>query len=105
VNPQKVLEMILSFAAGMAFLGCTTAVILTMIKRRSLQLPHVDVTRRLDEISDRLSRIDGAIDTMAVEVERISEAQRFTARVLADRATAGAGALQEKSRAGSITPH
>jgi hypothetical protein len=29
-----------------------------------------------------------AVDSIAVEVERISEAQRFTARVLAERADA-----------------
>jgi hypothetical protein len=40
---------------------------------------------------------------VAVEVERISEAQRFTARVLAER-TSGA-ALSDKSRSGSVTPH
>ena len=61
--------------------------------------------RRLDEIADRLSHIDGAVDTMAVEVERISEAQRFTARVLAERTAASPAPIGEKSRVGSTTPH
>jgi hypothetical protein len=33
---------------------------------------------------DRLERIERAVDSIAIEVERISEAQRFTARLLAE---------------------
>ena len=33
---------------------------------------------------DRLARIERAVDSIAIEVERISEAQRFTARLLAE---------------------
>src|SRR4051812_4722488 len=102
---EDILGMILTFVAAMSVLGCTTAVILAMIRRRSHRLPDADIGRRLDEISDRLLRIDGAVDTMAVEVERISEAQRFTARVLADRSSPGGAVLPEKSRVGSTTPH
>ncbi len=39
----------------------------------------------LGEVSDRLDRIEHAIDAMAVEVERISEGQRFTTRLLSER--------------------
>src|SRR5215210_5174400 len=42
------------------------------------------------DVIDRLERIERAIDTMAIEVERISEAQRFTTRLLADCATSQA---------------
>lgn len=38
--------------------------------------------------SDRLQRIEEAIDTMAVEIERMSEAQRFTAKLLLERGSA-----------------
>jgi hypothetical protein len=34
---------------------------------------------------DRLERIEQAIDTVAIEVERISEGQRFVTKILADR--------------------
>jgi hypothetical protein len=37
------------------------------------------------EVSDRLQRMEQAIDSIAVEVERISEGQRFTTKLLADR--------------------
>lgn len=36
-------------------------------------------------IDDRLSRMEQAIDAMAVEMERISEGQRFTTKLLAER--------------------
>ena len=36
-------------------------------------------------IEERLTRIEGAVDAIAVEVERVSEGQRFTARLLAER--------------------
>ena len=49
---------------------------------------HADV-RRLDstpEVTARLDRMEQAIDAIAVEVERVSEAQRFTTRLLTEKA-------------------
>jgi hypothetical protein len=36
-------------------------------------------------VSARLERMEQAIDAIAVEVERISEGQRFTTRLLSER--------------------
>ncbi len=36
-------------------------------------------------VAERLERIERAVESVAVEVERISEGQRFVTRVLADR--------------------
>ena len=54
------------------------------------------VTKRLEpsrrsavgstEMASRLERIEQTVDSIAIEVERISEAQRFTARLEAGRA-------------------
>ena len=100
---KQILELIFQFAGLIVVVGCGTGIIITYLKRRSKQpLPTTEITARLDEIADRLARLENAIDSTAVEVERISEAQRFTARVLAERsATPG---LSEKLR-GSTTPH
>ena len=38
------------------------------------------------EVTARLERMEQAIDSIAVEVERISEGQRFTTKLLSDRA-------------------
>jgi hypothetical protein len=39
------------------------------------------------DVSARLERMENAIDSIAVEVERISEGQRFTTRLLSERTT------------------
>lgn len=40
---------------------------------------------KLDEISPRLERIEHAMDAIAIEVERVSEGQRFVTKILAER--------------------
>lgn len=42
------------------------------------------------DAEQRIARIEQAVDAIAVEIERISEGQRFTTRLLADRAPANA---------------
>lgn len=45
-------------------------------------------TRQSDlspDVQDRMSRIEQAVDAIAIEVERMSEGQRFTTRLLAER--------------------
>jgi len=44
-----------------------------------------DDTRRDAAMEERLARIEHAVDAIAVEVERVSEGQRFATKVLADR--------------------
>ena len=48
---------------------------------RQVALPSRDTT-------DRLTRIESAVDAMSVEVERISEGQRFVTKVLSERSSA-----------------
>jgi hypothetical protein len=43
-------------------------------------------SKELTEILERLSEIERSVDAIAVETERISEGQRFTAKVLSERA-------------------
>ena len=44
-----------------------------------------------NEVTARLERMEQAIDSIAVEVERISEGQRFTTKLLAERAAPSSG--------------
>jgi hypothetical protein len=48
-----------------------------------------------NEVTARLERMEQAIDSIAVEVERISEGQRFTTKLLAERAAPAAPALPD----------
>jgi hypothetical protein len=41
--------------------------------------------RELSAINGRLERIEAAVESIAVEVERISEAQRFSARLQSEQ--------------------
>ena len=41
--------------------------------------------RELSAINGRLERIEAAVDSIAIEVERISEAQRFSARLQSEQ--------------------
>jgi hypothetical protein len=41
-----------------------------------------------DRVSQRMDRLEQAVDTIAVEIERISEGQRFVTKVLAERPAA-----------------
>jgi hypothetical protein len=41
---------------------------------------------QLPDVNARLERMEQALDSIAIEVERISEGQRFTTKLLAQRA-------------------
>ena len=53
--------------------------------RRLWRRGAVAVSAIPQELMDRLTRLDQAVDSIAVEVERIGEGQRFVTRVLAER--------------------
>jgi uncharacterized protein involved in response to NO len=54
--------------------------------------------RELSTISGRLERIEAAVDAIAVEVERISESQRFTARLQSEQSPRLPGAGGSSAR-------
>ena len=41
---------------------------------------------RMDDLSPRFDRLEQAVDAIAIEVERVSEGQRFVTKILAERA-------------------
>ena len=54
----------------------------------------------------RMERLELAVETIAVEVERISEAQRFTVNLLPERLPARSGDAGPPARVGRVnTPH
>jgi hypothetical protein len=86
-------------------LVCGTVVVLGSLRfyRRVLELKHERrIPIAVDELKERLQRIELAVESTAIEVERISEANRFMARLLADRP--GAVHLVSKPER-VITPH
>lgn len=67
-------------------LGTATfvAMIAAFVHVRSRRNQGLDLNAA-GRIEDRLTRIEQAVDAVAVEVERISEAQRFTTKLLSDQ--------------------
>lgn len=88
----------------------TMEMLLPAIVITVLGLPLVRVlARRLDRrepvgspnlsrIEERLGRLEAGVDAIAVEVERISEGQRFTTKLLAERSATAAAAPPAGSR-------
>jgi hypothetical protein len=69
------------------FLFPTVAIMTRMFlkhreKMASLQAPAA----RSQESDDRMARLEQAVEAIAIEVERISESQRFLTKVLTDKA-------------------
>jgi hypothetical protein len=91
------LEAITIFFGTAAFLG------ILGVFRRYLELKH---ERRppvaIDGLQERLDRIELAVESTAIEVERISEANRFMAKLLAER-VGTVNAVSRPERV--ITPH
>ena len=88
-------EMVVAIIA-IATVGGTLMTIVTSWFR--YEEKKLEVNRRASGglNDDRLARIETAIEAMAVEVERISEGQRFTSKLLADRQHAPAIAVGER---------
>src|SRR5436853_15134 len=62
-------------------------------------------TLHLAEIEAHLRELTASMDAIAVEVERISENQRFTTRLLAERAGVAGAPETPRLPQRSITPH
>jgi hypothetical protein len=62
---------------------------LVRLLARRLERRDPDTAPALQKIEERLTRLEAGVDSIAIEVERISEGQRFTAKLLAERASEG----------------
>lgn len=82
-------------AAATIFVTSVSRVIIAYINKKPAQ-PAL-----LSDLAERLGRIEQTGETTTLEVERVSEAQRFTVRALAERAP---GALPAASSGRDETP-
>jgi hypothetical protein len=85
---KVIFEDALVFISVIVGMGCFTGILTSWFKWRRKSLPSgADLGPRLDQIAERLARLETAVDTTALEVERISEGQRFTTKLLAERSS------------------
>jgi len=105
----KDIVLMLGLACGpiSILLGTLWIMALKRAQRAETMLDRMMLTQQLrGEIKDPNSRVMDALDSLAIEVERISEAQRFTARILADRHDAPRpSSLPSSLQPSVITPH
>jgi hypothetical protein len=71
--------------------------IIRALSRRFIDRPPVAAIDT--DLRSRLERIEQAIDAVAIEVERISEAQRFQARLMTEgRSASSGGAVESRAK-------
>ena len=81
---QKIAQLLVMVSAFSAFV-VTLAIVARFGFRKtgSTAKPPRDADARIDE--SRFARLEEAVDSIAIEVERIAEAQRFTAKLMSER--------------------
>ena len=82
MNGPEVLVPIAFFATVIAIVLGVPLVRAKIRREERGVLPAADA-----QAGERLARIEAAVESIAIEVERISEAQRFTTKLLAERAS------------------
>ena len=70
--------------AALCGIGVSVHAYIARTKRRAMGAPRTET--RLAGDDDRLQRLEQAVDAIAVEVERISEGQRFLTKLQTERA-------------------
>jgi len=86
------------------FTSTVTFITLWVRARERAIRATVDSRRPVDPQTD-IERLVNAVDAIALEVERISEAQRFTTKVLVERNDSSGAAKRLSSPERVITPH
>jgi len=91
---------------GVVAFGTTLKFLLRLIELRHERLRYgAPAGPALTDLAARLERIENAVETTALEVERISESNRFVAKLLAERNSVSAPPSAVKSAERVITPH
>jgi hypothetical protein len=98
MSPHILAFQALLFICGtVAFLGSLQFVRRLLELRQERTPPSIPAA----ELQERLERIEMTVEATAIEVERISEANRFMAKLLADRSASAPSGGPERV----ITPH
>ncbi len=71
------------FVTVLTVITSITRIITKAIEKRSSVSP-----KALAGVEERLARIEQAVESIAIEVERVSEGQRFTTRLLSEKSGA-----------------
>jgi hypothetical protein len=84
MNPELWVPAVATIAIVAIVAGSSYRLIKMWLQRSGhLSIPEPD----LQEIRGRLGQLQQAVDVIAIEVERLSEGQRFTTKLLAESVT------------------
>ena len=92
----QVMMVIVATVAALAGIGLGS----WFIWRKGAQI-QPGMAPRVDD--GRMERLESAVDAIAIEVERISEGQRFTTRLLAERGAERAPERGQSARVPELT--
>lgn len=100
-DPQviHILQIVAPSVIAVVFIIAAAAVADSWMGKRMKRPPPQDAAAQA-RIEERLNQLTTAVDAIAVEVERISEGQRFTTKLLADNA-ANSGVQSISGRVGT----
>ena len=70
----------------LATVALISAVVVRLMDRRGDGEP-----RRVQRLEERIARLEGTIESMASEMERLGEGQRFMTKLLSERSQGGPG--------------
>jgi hypothetical protein len=76
---------VMSFLVAISFV---LPISIALARRILRTAPKATPSSRPDDSTQRLDRIEQAVDTIAIEVERVSEGQRFITKLMAERSPA-----------------
>ena len=95
-DPQviSILEIVAPSVIAVVFIIAAATVAHSWFEKRAKRFGSGDAGAQA-QIEERLNHLTNAVDAIAVEVERISEGQRFTTKLLADNSATAGTANQE----------
>jgi len=95
------------YIAGVIFMGTACIIVALAFARRLWKGATKVVTQFPPALEARFTRFEQALDAMAIEIERVSEGQRFLTKILGEQGqrAIGAGPAQPiETRAGAAEP-
>jgi hypothetical protein len=97
LNPEEAIPLVIAIATPVAMF-------FRWLKHKERLAELAARPARDVEESERLARLERAVEAVALEVERIGEGQRYLTRVLGERPAKGS-IPAPKPRVGTDTPH
>ena len=96
--PPQAVEIAQAFFTMIAVIALGVPLI-RAVTRRWVDRPPTSIVQIPSDVTSRLERIEQAVEAVAIEVERIAEAQRFSAKLMADQRALSRGEPGLDSRA------